>query len=241
MSRDGDGCRTLRSLLSVGWERTRQACHADIPTTTPPHLSIWHRLISRARSKLSAQVVGRRNYRYFIAYVNSVTSLAAFVCVSCGWVVYTVANESDPCATLETSSRNETDQTSHAVDSLSDPATIHGQDALNPGGSQDPSHESWCHDDFLSLLVAVRWSSCPRNRSGEEYTAPRLFACLTGTWRARIGHFCGASDCGPVFLCWSAVLRAVLCTSHCSAHVRRKKCMRRCRVADGTNAIVYCL
>ena len=96
---------------------------------------------------MSAQVVGRRNYRFFIAYVNSVSSLAAFVCLSCGWVVYTVAHASDPCAD-RAANVNET-ELGHRADSLPEPDTYHGQDDAHGGAAP------WCHDDFLSKLVEV--------------------------------------------------------------------------------------
>ena len=105
------------------------------------------------RSVVYAQVVGRRNYRYFVCFVVSVTSLSAFVCISCGWVVYLRSLTIDPCAA--DSLHNETDATTtthaayrppkHPPAGTIDPPTAAG----DAGDQPDP----WCHDDFLTNLI----------------------------------------------------------------------------------------
>lgn len=96
------------------------------------------------------QVVGRRNYRYFVCFVVSVTSLAAFVCISCGWVIYLRGQTMDPCGALF----NDTDTAPHRppkqppAGSRDPPSAAEGADRFD-ASQPDP----WCHDDFLTNLI----------------------------------------------------------------------------------------
>ena len=71
-------------------------------------------------------VVGRRNYRWFVGFVVSVTSLAGFVVLSCGFLLHEEAQTIDPCADYNTTATT---------------VPAHGR-----------AH-SWCRGDFATLLA----------------------------------------------------------------------------------------
>jgi hypothetical protein len=171
------------------------------------------------------QVVGRRNYRYFVGYVNSVTSLAAFVCLSCGWVVYAAAQTIDPCATDAGAAVNDTGYGLHHAPAPSPAAPLHHE---NSGGTSDHSSERWCHDDFLSRLIEVRPEQsttqcglidrCDAMRPLAVHLCSRIVTrqpCGGDVWYdACTGHRGRADTRDTVILCRRALLRAVFCASH---------------------------